>query len=60
MDNFGIMKEFDALGRLVIPKELRQRYGILKEVEIVATREGVLLKNPEYFLCKREKHDSNS
>ena len=53
MEKFGIIKEFDTLGRLVIPKELRERYGLQAGVEIVATREGVLLKSPEYVLTKK-------
>lgn len=27
MSEIGIIKEFDKLGRIVIPKELRKRYG---------------------------------
>ena len=53
MDNIGIIKEFDKLGRIVIPKDLRDRYGINEKVEIIATKEGVLLKSPEYFLIKK-------
>ena len=52
MAKIGIIKEFDKLGRIVIPKELRERYGLEVKVEIIATENGVLLKNPEYFLCK--------
>lgn len=48
-----MIKQFDKLGRLVIPKELRERYALNERVEIVATSEGVLLKNPEYVLTKR-------
>ena len=53
MDNVGIIKEFDKLGRLVIPKELRERYGLNEGVEIVATENGVLLRSPEYVLVKK-------
>ena len=53
MDNVGIIKEFDKLGRLVIPKELRDRYGLNEGVEIVATENGVLLRSPEYVLVKK-------
>ena len=53
MDKIGIIKEFDKLGRIVIPKELRHRYGLNERVEIIATRDGVLLKNPEYELIKK-------
>ena len=54
MNKVGIIKEFDKLGRIVIPKELRERYALNRNVEIVATREGILLKNPEYYLAKKE------
>ena len=54
MDKFGVVKEFDKLGRIVIPKELRARYGLDREVEIIATKDGVLIKNPEYVLIKKD------
>ena len=50
----GIIKEFDKLGRIVIPKELRERYGFWGEVEIIATENGVLLQNPQYVLIERK------
>ena len=49
----GVCKEFDALGRLVIPKEMRDLFGFEKAVEIVVTQEGVLIRNPAYVLVKR-------
>ena len=55
MSEIGIIKEFDKLGRIVIPKELRNRYALDERVEIIATREGLLLKNPEYCLVKKEE-----
>ena len=54
MENIGIIKEFDKLGRLVISKELRERYALNNKVEIVATKDGVLMKSPEYILTKRD------
>lgn len=54
MSKIGVMKEFDKLGRLVIPKELRDRYGLSERVEIVATEQGILLKSPEYELVKKK------
>lgn len=33
----GIIKEIDKLGRIVIPKEYRDRYGLFENVEMVAT-----------------------
>lgn len=56
--NIGIIKEFDKLGRLVVPKELRDRYALNNEVEIIATKEGVLLRSPEYVLIKRNENTS--
>ena len=55
MEKIGIIKELDNLCRIVIPKELRERYGITNEVEIIATAEGILLRSPEYRLVKIEK-----
>jgi AbrB family looped-hinge helix DNA binding protein len=43
------------LGRIVIPKELRIRFGLNEEVEIIATVDGVLLKNPDYILVKKDE-----
>ena len=54
-DKIGIIKGFDKLGRIVIPKELRERFSLSDNVEIVATTDGVLLKNPEYVLVKKEE-----
>ena len=59
MKNFGVLKEFDKLGRIVIPKDLRERYALEKEVEIIATQDGVLIKNPEYFLTKKKRGTEN-
>ncbi len=57
MGKVGIIKEFDKLGRLVIPKDLRERYAMDNKVEIIATEQGILLKSPEYKLVKREEGD---
>ena len=55
MEKIGIIKEFDKLGRLVIPKEYRERFGLDGRVELVVTREGILIKSPEYELVKKKK-----
>jgi bifunctional DNA-binding transcriptional regulator/antitoxin component of YhaV-PrlF toxin-antitoxin module len=54
----GIIKEFDALGRLVIPKEMRQLFDFNKKVEIIITEDGLLLRKPKYKLVEIncEKH----
>ena len=54
MKAVGVIKEIDRLGRIVIPKELRERYGLDAKVELVATREGVLLQSPQYVLTERK------
>ena len=53
MYKIGIIKEIDKLGRLVIPKEFRQRFGIDEKVEIIATKDGILLRSPDYELTKK-------
>ncbi len=57
-DSIGVKRFIDDLGRLVIPKEMRERAFLEKEVEILLTEEGVLVRNPEYDLIKvkREKN----
>ena len=54
MDKIGFLKFFDNLGRIVIPKELRDRYMLEKTVEVVTLEEGVLIRNPKYILVKKE------
>ena len=58
MEYIGIIKFFDYLGRIVIQKELRDRYGLKKDVEIIATKDGILLRSPDFVLVK-EKKDSD-
>ena len=50
----GIIKEIDNLGRLVIPKDYRERLKLEKEVEIIITKHGVLIRNSKYELIKKE------
>ena len=54
MKAIGVIKNFDKLGRIVIPKDLRDRYALNKEVELIATKDGILIKNPEYILIKEK------
>ena len=57
MNKIGIKKEIDKLGRICIPKDMRERFNFESEVELLITEEGILLKNPEYVLVKREEKD---
>ena len=50
----GIIKEIDKLGRIVIPKELRERFFLSGNVEIIATEIGIVLRNPKYKLIGAE------
>ena len=50
--DIGIRKEIDRLGRLVIPKEMREIFGMDKTVELVMTQEGILIRNPQYALVE--------
>ena len=51
----GIIKEIDSLGRIVIPKDYRDRLSLEKRVEVILTAEGILIKNPEYEISRIEK-----
>lgn len=48
----GITRKIDSLGRLVIPKEYRMEYNLGDLVEIIATKEGILIRNKKYRLVE--------
>ena len=52
MENAGIIKEIDSLGRLQIPKDIRKRLGLCDKVELVLTADGLLIKSNDYKLIK--------
>ena len=56
LDKIGIKKEIDKLGRICIPKEMRKLFNLENEVELLLTKDGILLKNPEYILVKKEEY----
>ena len=55
MKSVGVKKEIDELGRICIPKEMRKLFNLENEVELQITTEGILIKNPEYILVKKEE-----
>ena len=59
VNKVGVIKEIDKLGRIVIPKEMRERLGFERDVEVVMTEEGVLIRNSEYKLVKVEAKNRN-
>lgn len=54
MENIGAQKALAKLGRICIPKELRKLYNLENEIELQITKDGILLKNPEYILVKKK------
>ena len=52
MKSTGVVRRVDDLGRIVIPKEIRNLFGLDSAVEIIVTDEGVLLRNPKYALTE--------
>ena len=58
-NKIGVIKEIDSLGRIVIPKEFRDRLKLGKTVEVVLTEHGVLVRNNEYKLTKIEEESDN-
>ena len=51
----GVIKEIDNLGRLVIPKEMRETFKLDKTVEIIVTKDGILVRNPRYELVEKKE-----
>ena len=56
-DRIGVNKDIDKLGRIVIPKEMWELFKIEKEIELVITEDGVLVRNPEYKLIKKDSNN---
>lgn len=54
-ENVGIVREIDPVGRLLIPKEIRERMKFDDKVELVLTTEGLLIRNIEYKMVKIEE-----
>lgn len=59
IEKIGIKKDVDQMGRICIPKEMRRLYNLDKEVEITATKEGILIKSFEYVLVKKSEIEKN-
>ena len=53
MEIIGIKKKIDKLGRICIPKEMRLLFNLENEVELKVTDEGILIRNPEYVLVRK-------
>ena len=57
MENMGIgiKKEVDRVGRIVIPIEYRNMYHLYGDVEMVATSDGLLIRNPKYKIVAADE-----
>lgn len=54
MKNLGIVRKMDELGRIVIPKEIRDKYGLEEgtEIEINTSKNGeIVLKKYKDTYC---------
>ena len=60
MKNVGITKEIDALVRLQIPKDIRERLELTGEVELIVTPDGLLVRSNEYRLVRRDTDESKT
>ena len=47
MEGVGAIRGMDSLGRVVIPRELRDLYKLEGQVEVVPTADGTWNKNPQ-------------
>ena len=54
-NGIGVLKEVDNLGRLVIPKEMRDSFKLNEIVELFVTKDGILIRNPKYEVIEKEK-----
>lgn len=54
MEKVGVRKEIDKLGRICIPKEMRNLFKLENEVELLVTKDGILIKNSEYVLINKK------
>lgn len=57
MEGVGIIKEIDKMGRIVIPKEIRDRCGLNGEIELVLTKDGLLIRAVDYALVKIKENN---
>ena len=56
MEQIGIEKEIDKVGRILIPKHIRKSLGFdaNKSVEMIITEDGLLIRSPKYKIVKNE------
>ncbi|MBQ9692432.1 MAG: hypothetical protein IJV70_04665 [Clostridia bacterium] len=58
MEMIGIICKIDSTGRLLIPKHLREDYGLTDKVELVLYDEGIMVRDATESLKKIEKKNN--
>lgn len=55
MTQIGILLKIDSLGRIVIPKPMRELFHMENnsEAEVLVTNDGILIRKPEYEVIKK-------
>ena len=53
----GINKRIDGLGRICIPKSMRELYNLNDIVELIVTTDGVLLRAAECYEDESKNED---
>ena len=57
----GIMRKVDRLGRIVVPKELRKKYGLIEgaSIEFLDIGDGITIKPSDPFckICRNKIDD---
>ncbi len=58
MTSIGIVRKVDSLGRVTLPKELRQVFCLDKDsqIEILATDQGILLRVPNIEIKRKDRN----
>lgn len=59
MSNFGVLRKVDSLGRFTLPKEFRRLFCMEKDskVEVVATEDGILIRNPNIKIIRSDNNE---
>ncbi len=62
MLNIGITRRLDHLGRIVIPKELRNTYKLVERdmIEVIGTEEGILLRLPQIEISRKQSKEKEN
>ena len=58
MDNIGIIKKIDNLGRICIPKDLRERYELNYKIELIMTKDGILVRSADTSTLDTSKKET--